>query len=455
MEVRNEGRRPMGAIGPDARRALWSSLAGSTVEWYEFFIYGLASALVFREVFFPQFDTVAGTLLSLSTFAVAFIARPLGASIFGHFGDRIGRKSTLIITLTMMGTATLLIGLLPPYSAVGVWAPILLIILRFIQGLSLGGEYTGAVLMCVEHAGPKRRGLFGSVVNTGLGLGLIAGNLVFIAASQISGPSFLTWGWRIPFVVSAVLVIIGLLIRLRVAESPEFERVKSSSNGPRRTPLFETFRSEWKTVVLVSLSYMAAGVAFYMVSVYSLTYGRNQLGLSSNVMLTLVLVTAGFIVVAMPFFGWVSDRVDRRTISVVSALGMAVVPFVWFTLLDSRSFWPMLLGYLILFLPFSANYGVMPTYFSLSFPSHIRYTGMALGYTIGTVISAAVAPMIATYLYAETNSSTAIAWYMSITAILSAAAALFLRERTGRSARSDQIDTSAEPKNGPQPAIAE
>ncbi|MGI8305932.1 MFS transporter [Saccharopolyspora hattusasensis] len=204
------------------RRVLLSSLAGTTIEWYEFFIYGLASALVLNKVFFPSFDSVVGTLLSLSTFAVAFVARPVGAAIFGHFGVRLGRKNALVITLTMMGGATFLIGLLPTYATIGALAPILLVLLRLVQGLSLGGEYSGAVLMCVEHAGPRRRGLFGAIVNSGSALGLILSNLVFITASAIAGPSFLTWGWRLPFLASAVLVVLGLVVRLKVEESPEF-----------------------------------------------------------------------------------------------------------------------------------------------------------------------------------------------------------------------------------------
>ncbi|WP_190816103.1 MFS transporter [Saccharopolyspora pogona] len=424
------------------RRVLLSSLAGTTIEWYEFFIYGLASALVLNKVFFPSFDSVVGTLLSLSTFAVAFVARPVGAAIFGHFGDRLGRKNALVITLTMMGGATFLIGLLPTYATIGALAPILLVLLRLVQGLSLGGEYSGAVLMCVEHAGPRRRGLFGAIVNSGSALGLILSNLVFIAASAIAGPDFLTWGWRLPFLASAVLVVLGLVVRLKVEESPEFMQMRSDTDS-RRAPIVETFRKHLRPVLLTALAYIAAGVTFYMAAVFSLSYGGVHLQVGNNTILTLVLLAYLFNSVAMPFFGWLSDRWDRRKIFLISAALLLPTPFIWFALLETRNYGLMLIGFIVLFIPFSANYGVLPTYFSDSFPAHIRYTGMAIGYTLGTILSAAAAPLIATALLAATGGWTAIAAYMGLSAIISLIAAFFLHEQrtTAQAPRSEPTAT--------------
>jgi len=406
---------------------LYSSLAGTTIEWYEFFIYGTAAALVFGELFFPQFDKFTSTLLSLSTFAVAFIARPAGAALFGHFGDRIGRKASLVATLSIMGVSTFLIGVLPTYDAIGIWAPVILVILRLLQGLSLGGEYSGAVLMCVEHAGPRRRGLYGAIVNTGSGLGLILANLVFIASSGASGDGFASWGWRLPFLASAVLVIIALAIRLRVEESPEFAAMRSSKEL-RRMPLVDVLRGHLRPVILCAVAYLAAGVTFYMAAVYALSYIQNQLELSRNTALAVVLLGFSLIVIGMPYFGLLSDRYDRKRILQLGAAGMIITPFIWFPLLGTRSFWLMLLGFVVLFLPFNANYGVMPTFFARVFPTGVRYTGMAVGYTVGTVLSAGVAPVIATYLLEVAGHWYAIALYMSASAVLSLLAGVFLIE---------------------------
>jgi len=427
-----------------ARRVLLSSLAGTTIEWYEFFIYGSASALVFRQVFFPDSDPLIGTLLSLSTFAVAFVARPIGAALFGHFGDKLGRKSSLVLTLTMMGAATFLIGLLPSHDSIGALAPVLLITLRFIQGISLGGEYSGAVLMCVEHAGPRRSGLFGGLVNIGSALGLILANLVFLTAVAISGPSFVTWGWRIPFVLSAILVILGLMIRLKVEESPEFVQMRAQTEGKGRPPIIDTFSSHLRPVVLTALAYLAAGVVFYMAAVFSLAYGQEHLGVDKGTMLTLVLLAYALNAVLMPFFGWLSDRVDRRTIFIVSAALLIPTPFAWFALLGTKNFALMLLGFVILFLPFSANYGVLPTYFAKTFPAKVRYIGMSIGYTLGTVLSAGVAPIIGTLLLAETGGWIAIAVYMAVTAALSSVAAILLHELSDGRARGRTQVHSAE-----------
>ncbi|MQA10709.1 MAG: MFS transporter [Pseudonocardiaceae bacterium] len=411
-----------------ARKVLISSLIGSTVEWYEFFIYGTAASLVFNELFFPDFDPLVGTLIALSTFAIAFVARPIGGVVFGHFGDRLGRKSMLVLTLTMMGTATFAIGLLPPYSAIGVAAPLLLVLARLIQGFSLGGEYSGAVLMSVEHADRRRRGFFGAVVNTGAGWGLLLANLVFLIVTQLPDEQFVAWGWRVPFLLSAVLVAIGLFIRVRLAESPDFEAVKKTG-AVRKVPVAEVLRRHPKLVALMCLAYLSAGATFYVGTVFSLTYGESQIGASDSLMLGLVLGVNVLTIIAIPFFGWLSDRVSRKHIFLAGVLGMIVTPYLWFGLLETGNVALMMLGFLVMFVPYAANYGVMATFFAQVFPVGVSYTGMSIGYTLGTVLGSGLAPIIATYLLDATGSWLAIAAYMSLVGVLSFVAALFLRER--------------------------
>ncbi|WP_328726826.1 MFS transporter [Streptomyces sp. NBC_00259] len=308
-----------------ARKVLLSSLIGSTVEWYEFFIYGTAASLVFGDLFFPEFDPLVGTLLSLSTFAIAFVARPVGGVLFGHFGDRLGRKSMLVLTLTLMGGATFALGLLPTYDQVGVAAPVLLVLVRLVQGLSLGGEYGGAVLMSVEHADQRRKGLYGAVVNTGVGWGLLLANLLFLIVTQLPDAAFRTWGWRIPFLLSAVLVGLGLFIRLKVTESPDFQAVKESGEV-RRLPVVEVMRKSPGLVVLMCLAYVSTGATFYVLSVFSLAYGEDQVGVDKSTMLGLVLGGTALTIVAVPYFGLLSDRLDRRRILLAGITAMAVLP---------------------------------------------------------------------------------------------------------------------------------
>lgn len=413
-----------------ARKVLLSSLIGSTVEWYEFFIYGTAASLVFSDLFFPSFDPLTGTLLSLSTFAIAFVARPVGGVVFGHFGDRIGRKSMLVLTLTLMGGATFAIGLLPTYEQIGIGAPLLLVLVRLVQGFSLGGEYGGAVLMSVEHAHPRRRGLYGAVVNTGTGWGLLLANVMFLALAQLPDDDFRSWGWRIPFLVSAVLVALGLFIRTKVDESPDFEAVKRTKNVAR-TPVVEVLRHHSGLVVLMCLAYIATGAVFYIGTVFSLSYGTEHLGLDKSAMLGAVMAGTVLTIVAIPLFGWWSDRSARfrKGIFLAGVAGMVVLPFPWFALLERDSYALVLLGFLLLFAAWSATYAAMPTFFAQVFPPEVRYTGLSAGYTLGTVVGGGFAPMIATYLLDRTDDWPAIALYMSAAGVISFVAAWFLHER--------------------------
>lgn len=410
-------------------RAVAASLLGTTIEWYEFFIFGTAAALVFPRVFFPDNDPRVATLLSLSTFAVAFLARPLGAAVFGMLGDRVGRKPVLIATLALMGCSTLAIGLLPSYAAIGIAAPLLLVLLRVLQGLSLGGEYGGAVLMSIEHARPGRRGLFGALVNTGAGWGLLLANLAFLTVSGLPEEAFLAWGWRIPFLLSVVLLVVCFVVRLRISESPEFAAA-AARGSTRQAPLREVVTRHWRLTLLMMLAYAGAGVVFYVGTVYVLTYGTEVMDMSRTTILTLVLLINVVTIVAIPVFGALSDRISRKRIFIVGALAMAVFSPLWFLLLETRSFGWMMAGFVVLFLAYAANYGVMPTFFAQAFPPEVRYSGLSLGYTLGTVISSAIAPLIATALLGLTGTWVWIAVYMSVFSVVSALAASRMREQS-------------------------
>ena len=420
------------AIAPPSqvRNVVIACLIGSTVEWYEFFIYGTAATLVFSTLFFPQFDPLVGTLLALSTFAVAFAARPLGGIVFGQLGDRIGRKGSLVLTLTLMGASTCAVGLLPTYEAIGVGAPILLILCRLVQGFSVGGELSGAILMTVEHARDGRRGFVGAFANSGIGTGLLLANLVFLPITLLPKEDLLAWGWRVPFLASVVLIALGLFIRLRIEESPEFVAARASGQV-RRTPALDVLREHPGGVTLLGLGTVAGGVAFYAVAVFSISYGTKVLGLSNSTMVSLVLLSTAVIVVATPFFGWLGDRVGHKLVFQASVVGMIAAPFAWFTLMETRSFGLMFLGYLLVTVPFAANFGAIPAFFAYVFPPPVRFSGMAIGYNVGTLLGSAIAPIIATWLLSLTGSWVAIALYMAGSGVVTLAAATGLRHFRG------------------------
>jgi MFS family permease len=407
-------------------KAVLASWLGTTIEYYDFAIYGLASSLIFARLFFPTFDPLVGTLIALSTFGVGYVARPLGAVLFGHLGDRIGRKSILVVTLTMMGGSTFAIGLLPSYATIGAAAPALLVALRIVQGLSLGGEYSGAVLMTVEHSPERRRGLTGSLVNTGTTAGMVISNLVFLAVLQLPEEALLSWGWRIPFLLSAVLVAVGLVVRATLTESPTFVAAQESGELHRQ-PVVAVLRTDWARVLLVALGTVAAGITFTITTVFSLTYGKAALGLGSTAVLDVLLPAAVVILICVPAFGRLADRFDVRRVFLVGAAGLAVTPFAWFALFNTRQYGLMLLGFAVLFVAYSANYAVFPAYFSEVFPPALRFSGMAVGFTIGTIAGNAFAPAIATSILGSTGSWIGIAWYMAGSAVVSFIAGVFLR----------------------------
>ena len=406
-------------------KATFAGWIGTTIEYYDFSCYGLAASLIFPKLFFSSDDPTLAAVLSLATFAVGYVARPVGAIVFGHFGDRIGRKTALVFTLILMGASTFLIGLMPTYDQIGAAAPVILVLARLLQGFSVGGEYGGAVLMTVEHSG-RKSGFFGSLVNTGATAGLILANLVFLAAFQLSEGALYSWGWRIPFLLSAILVVIGMISRIALEETPEFEEAERQG-VVQQVPVVDVLRNHLGTVVLLAMGILAAGTAFTMTTVFSLGYGENTLGLSSSAMLTVLLTSTVVILICLPLFGVIGDRFGVRRVFLGGAASLIFMPFCWFALMDTQQAGWMILGFALLFTGYAANYAVVPSYFSQVFPPAVRFTGMSVGITIGLIAGNAIAPSVSSMILDATGSWLIIAIYMAGTAAISFLAGLALQ----------------------------
>ena len=412
-------------------RAVAASAVGTTVEWYDFFLYGVAAATVFPQKFFPQSDPFTGTLLSFSTFFVGFAARPLGAALFGHFGDRVGRKALLIITMMMMGVATVGIGLIPSYEVIGVWGAVLLVIARVFQGLSVGGEWSGSVLMAGEWADPKRRGFTTSFAQLGAPAGMVLANGALALVTLLTtDQQFVDWAWRVPFLASIVLVFVGLYIRIGVLETPVFEQLKARG-AVRKAPLVEVIRSNWREIVLTALLRTGQQVDFYIYTTYIITYATQQLGFSRSLILSFVMVQALLSTTVTPLFGHLSDRYGRRRLVAIGCIVQAVYPFIYFGLLDMRSI-PLAFMAILFALPLQdLQYAPQAALISESFPGSLRYSGSSLGYQLASITAGGPAPIIAVLLYQQFGTSRAVAVYMSVCALISLACVYVLRERSG------------------------
>ena len=383
------------------RKVALASLVGTTIEWYDYFIYGTTAALIFNQLFFPSFEPLAGTLAAFATFAVGFFARPLGGVIFGHYGDKIGRKTMLVLTLFLMGGATFLIGLLPTVDTIGIWAPILLVTLRIIQGLGLGGEWGGAALMVSEHSPPNRRGFYASSVQMGAAGGLVISAAAIGAVSQFtSDEQFAAWGWRIPFLASILLIGVGMYIRLQIEESEAFRRIKEAGTEARM-PIIDVFRTRPKNVILAAGTSGANNVVFYTVSVFTVSYGVSQLGFSQSTMLWYQMITAAVYFVTLPLFGALSDRVGRRELILACVILMALFSFPYFWLVNTGIGPVVLLAMVLALAVFqSGAYAPQSAFIPELFDTRVRYSGAALGYNLATMIFGGTSPFIATALFA-------------------------------------------------------
>lgn len=405
------------------RKVATASFIGTTIEWYDFLLYGTLAALVFNELFFPALDPLLGTLAALSTFSIGFISRPIGAVVFGHYGDRIGRKGMLIVTLLLMGVATFLIGLLPTYATIGVWAPIALVVLRFVQGFGLGGEWGGAALMTVEHAPAERRGFYGSWPQMGSPLGAaLAPATVVILTSTLTEEQFLAFGWRIPFLLSALLVAVGLFIRMRIVETPAFSRVRET-HTEARLPIVETLRDYPKSVALVLCMHLANTSIFYLNTVFIVSYATETLKLSQGVVLGGIVLSQAIFVFIGPLIGALSDRVGRRPVYLAGTIGMALVAFPYFWLADTRVPALLWLAIVMTMLPNALMYSIQSAFFAELFGTRVRYSGMSLGVQGATVIGGATAPLVATALLGLSGGEPwSVAAYMALIALIASVA---------------------------------
>lgn len=410
------------------RKIAMASTVGTTIEWYDLFLFGTASALVFNKVFFPDLDGATGTLLAFLTFASAYLARMVGAVLFGHFGDRLGRKSMLLISLLTMGAATFAIGVVPDFNSIGIAAPLILLTLRIIQGLALGGEWGGAVLMTVEHAPDHRRGFFGSLVQIGVPIGTLLANVAFlIIASNLSEEALLSWGWRVPFLISIVLVLFGIYIRLTIEETPSFKIVRDAGKQAK-IPFANLMSTYWKQVLLGGVATLSTGSTFTLLTALGLSYGTEEAGYSRTVMLGAVMVSCATAVVLIPFFGKLSDRVGRRPIIFAGILAEALLAFPLFWLINSGSVVLLYVGYVAMMAAFSANYGPIATFLAELFGSKVRYSGLSVSYMLSGLLGSATTPVVTTALLNATGSSTSVAWYAVGAAVLSLIALVLLTE---------------------------
>jgi metabolite-proton symporter len=414
------------------RRAIIAATIGTAIEWYDFFLYSVVTGLVFAKLFFPTTDPLTGTLNAFAIYAVGFVARPVGAAIFGHYGDRIGRKSTLIATLMLMGIATFAVALVPTYDQIGIWGAIILTILRFIQGIGVGGEWGGSVLLSMEWARSNHtRGFIASWPQFGVPAGLFMANLAVLAFSQMSGDQFITWGWRIPFFLSLILVAVGLWIRLGILETPVFRKLVADRKV-EKTPIIEVIKRQPKQILLSAFARMGEQAPFYIFTAFVFAYGVTTLKISRDFILVAVLAASVLSFVSIPLFGHLSDLYGRKRIYMLGALVTMVFGFVYFWLLGTGSMPLIFLAIVLSLIPHDMLYGPQAALIAESFTGRVRYSGASLGYQLASVIAGGPAPLIATYLFDVYGSPIPIAIYIAICALITLVATAMMTDYTGR-----------------------
>jgi metabolite-proton symporter len=414
------------------RRAVIASTVGTTIEFYDFLVYGQMAALVFAKLYFPSSDPLSGTLQAFAVFAVGFLARPVGAALFGHFGDRIGRKATLIATLLVTGLSTFAVGCVPTYEQIGVWGAVILVLLRFIQGMGVGGEWGGSVLLSIEWArSHHNRGFIASWPQFGGPAGIALANLAVLVFSAISGDQFLVWGWRIPFLLSIVMVGIGLYIRLGILETPTFQRL-AAENRLEKAPVVEVLRRQPKEVILSAFARMGEQAPFYIFTAFVFSYGTGELKVSRNLLLVSVLCAAVLSFFTVPFSGHLSDRFGRRRIYILGAVVTGVYTWIYFGLLNTTATAAIFIGIFLSLIPHDLMYGPQAALIAESFTGRLRYSGASIGYQLASIIAGGPAPLIATGLLAAYHNWIAIAAYMTACALISVVATALMKDYTNR-----------------------
>ena len=424
MSAAEAGHHPMTA---EERRVVFASSLGTVFEWYDFYLYGSLAAIIAKH-FFAGVNETTSFIFALLAFAAGFAVRPFGAIVFGRVGDMIGRKYTFLITIVIMGLSTALVGLLPSYASIGVVAPIVLITLRLLQGLALGGEYGGAATYVAEHAPKGRRGFFTAWIQTTATLGLFLSLLVIMACRTLMGNEvFEDWGWRVPFLLSVLLIALGLYIRLNIHETPSFKAVENKG-AQVKVPLLEVFRKYWKQVILGGVAAMSTGTSYNLIVAFGLTYGTQTLGFSRGEMLSVVLVACAACIVMLPVFGALSDRFGRKPIIIGGIIAEALVAFPMFWLMDTKELGLVFAGYLLMMTAFAANYGPIATFLAELFGTRVRYSGLSISYMLCGLLGSAATPLVTTALLSLTGKGSSIAWYMVASAIVSLIALLLLTE---------------------------
>lgn len=386
------------------RKALFASLIGSSIEYYDYLLYGSVAALVFNKLYFPNYDPSVGLLLALASFGLPYFFRPLGGVIFSHIGDKMGRKKSLVITLGMMGISTALIGLLPTYHSIGIWAPVLLVTLRLIQGVAVGGEWGGAVLLAVEYSDEKKKGFAGSIPMMGAAVGVMLGTGTMSLMRLLPDPQFLAWGWRVPFVASLLLVFIGMWVRSALDETPDFQQVQKEDSIPN-LPLAVTFQKHWKEVILTTGAKAIETAPFYMFATFGISYASNTLHMPEGSVLNAVTIGTASSLIFIPLAGYISDKVGRKKVFVFGSLGVILFAIPYFILLSYKSMLLLTLGVLIGYALWSIITAVLGTMFSEMFSTEVRYTGISVGYQMGAAIFGGTMPLVATALISRFDGS--------------------------------------------------